>query len=534
MKKSRTIFVWALLCALAVGQLTTVRVSAATSSTDTVIYTGYNKADRFKITLKETSIVLSGFPSTSEYQYVLVSLYKPTTGKTYGQKVYSTKSKITYSIKNMTNGTYYLQIANGSKKDGAFREFMGKARGVKFKIKDGKLTYSKSLAHKGNVASYNANSSCATALEFYSMDDAIAQSTDKEIIDLAKKITKGAKTDYEKMQKIHDWVANNIWFDADNLLGNFTLDNSLPKLDYDALSAIETKRANSMGFSSLTSALLRASGIPAKFVLGYTLPGGDEWNKETIESNVFNHVWNEAYIDGRWVILDTTLDTNNVYKNGKFSKGTGLLTHRYLDPTITAFSLDHKSMIECLYSYLITEILKEAYIPDGLEVVLNGDVDSVLTIPVYMSEQMPIDYREAIEEIPPEEMELSLKFETTDTDLITVNSRTGTVTPKALGTAKVKVTITMDGVSLVKYTTVNVVRPHVEMPDKYSMTMNDDSIPHRVVGLNDLVWTSSNPAIAKVDMYSGKVIPLMPGRVVISVDSIEHDNQAECVVTITK
>jgi transglutaminase-like putative cysteine protease len=46
----------------------------------------------------------------------------------------------------------------------------------------------------------------------------------------------------------------------------------------------------------LTAVLLRESGIPAKLVMGYK-KGMDVY-----------HAWNEVYLNGDWVTVDTTLD----------------------------------------------------------------------------------------------------------------------------------------------------------------------------------------------------------------------------------
>lgn len=58
-------------------------------------------------------------------------------------------------------------------------------------------------------------------------------------------------------------------------------------------------------------------------------------------SDYSNHAWNESYINGRWVIFDSTWDSDNKYENGKFSEGTGCTGYGYFDPTIERFSNTH-------------------------------------------------------------------------------------------------------------------------------------------------------------------------------------------------
>jgi len=61
---------------------------------------------------------------------------------------------------------------------------------------------------------------------------------------------------------------------------------------------------------------------------------------ETVNHTSSNHAWNEAFVNGRWVIMDTTWDSTNKYENAEFNKGN--INHVYFDPTLKTFSLNHK------------------------------------------------------------------------------------------------------------------------------------------------------------------------------------------------
>ncbi|MBU3101776.1 transglutaminase domain-containing protein [Clostridium sp. DSM 17811] len=80
-------------------------------------------------------------------------------------------------------------------------------------------------------------------------------------------------------------------------------------------------------------------GIPCRVVTGYAI-WVDPQSLETVDHTNSNHAWNEAFVDARWVIIDTTWDSTNRYKNGIFMKGD--IRHIYVDPTLKVFSLDHK------------------------------------------------------------------------------------------------------------------------------------------------------------------------------------------------
>lgn len=105
-----------------------------------------------------------------------------------------------------------------------------------------------------------------------------------EIKELAKKITKDAKIDRERAKLITEWVNKNI--------------NKRLKDKSSALEVLLTREGECEAHSMLTAALLRSVGIPAKIV------GGVVYSKEF--KGFLYHAWNEVWIDGHFVPLDTT------------------------------------------------------------------------------------------------------------------------------------------------------------------------------------------------------------------------------------
>lgn len=156
----------------------------------------------------------------------------------------------------------------------------------------------------------------------------------KEIVNLSNEITAGIKSDYDKAMAIHDWVADNIYYNYDGYYSG----------DYGATSAegtLKSKTSVCAGYAELTKALFTASNIPCVTVSGFALgiSTNGEWTKDNID-NTSNHAWNEAYIDGRWVIIDTTWSSNNKYENAEYNYKK--YNHNFFDVSLEHFSNTHK------------------------------------------------------------------------------------------------------------------------------------------------------------------------------------------------
>jgi len=164
------------------------------------------------------------------------------------------------------------------------------------------------------------------------------QSDNNEIISLSNEITLGCKTDYEKLLKLHDWVAENIYYDFEAFYsGNYQ--------NADSLNVLHSKRAVCEGYANLFAALARVQNIPCRVQSGYALGVGTDktWSNEALTTSESNHSWNEAYADGRWMIIDSTWDSPNKIENGQMIKGKKI-NHIYFDSDINFFSLSHRSI----------------------------------------------------------------------------------------------------------------------------------------------------------------------------------------------
>ncbi|GAA3402223.1 transglutaminase-like domain-containing protein [Paenibacillus hodogayensis] len=112
----------------------------------------------------------------------------------------------------------------------------------------------------------------------------------RETVRIAKELIKNATTDGEKVQALYQYVIDNVKYDAE-LAANVPAEY-IPQIDRTLL----TKTDICYGYAALFAGMLRSTGIPAKLVMG------------TTEYVTAYHAWNEVYLNGSWVIIDTTVD----------------------------------------------------------------------------------------------------------------------------------------------------------------------------------------------------------------------------------
>lgn len=184
---------------------------------------------------------------------------------------------------------------------------------------------------------------------------------EKKVRQTAEKIVNKGDSDYEKIKKVNNWVAENVWYDL-NLAADVKSGKAASS-HTKAVDVLKSKRAVCDGYANLTNELLHALGIPSRWVSGWA---ADE-----------SHAWNEAYADGRWIILDSTWDSENRYKNGKFSeKGTGKKSGQYFDLSLETFMESH-------HYYALRYRDKDEYYAedDGGYQILKGELKKHLSGP---------------------------------------------------------------------------------------------------------------------------------------------------------
>lgn len=108
---------------------------------------------------------------------------------------------------------------------------------------------------------------------------------------IAREIVKDKKTTVEKAKAIYDYVITNVEYDKSSPgWGNG-----------DTERVCDVKKGNCTDFHSLFISLARASGIPARFVIGFPIPEGASGEVEGY------HCWAEFYADGfGWIPVDAS------------------------------------------------------------------------------------------------------------------------------------------------------------------------------------------------------------------------------------
>lgn len=138
------------------------------------------------------------------------------------------------------------------------------------------------------------------------------------IIRLANQLVQGRRTDIEKARAIYTYVTKNMTYDVRKLkLNTFLWSDS-------SLTALQLKKGVCQDYVFLSLALLRAAGIPSRFVEGTS--GGQ------------SHAWVESKVGNRWISMDPTWGSGYILE-GKFVRK---MDESYFNPSARKLSKTHK------------------------------------------------------------------------------------------------------------------------------------------------------------------------------------------------
>jgi len=305
------------------------------------VTTGFAEDDYLDFRLSGNELTITGTSEDKNKTYLLVQINNVDTGvkraDTVGRINGDGQYDISLSAGRLPEGEYYVDVYGNDERYHYYTSIV--LSSVILKKTDSDLYFEASPVYGRNLRIHNGNERSALDGKFTS-STASTEEFSSAITDLAKGITAGIEDDYEKLQAIHDWVAKEIYYDKDFLNGK------TKRTNINSIAVLNKKYAVCSGYSNLLHDLLVASGIPDRQVIGYALgvtseSGWDELDLRKIEPN---HVWNEAYVDGRWIILDATWDSSNKYEGGTFTEGDGV-SQLYFDVSVPFLSNTHMTMI---------------------------------------------------------------------------------------------------------------------------------------------------------------------------------------------
>lgn len=115
-------------------------------------------------------------------------------------------------------------------------------------------------------------------------------SKESAAVKFATKLMLNAKTDKEKFDIVYKFMVSSIVYDYQKAASVGT--RYIPVID----NTLSEKKGICYDYSSLMASMLRSAGIPAKLAEG----------KSTYTS--VYHAWNEVYLNGKWITIDTTID----------------------------------------------------------------------------------------------------------------------------------------------------------------------------------------------------------------------------------
>ncbi len=288
------------------------------------------KDDYTEIIANEEGTLSVRGKTLSDNQYILLEIIDFS-----GREVFNGQGEIEedgtfnqlYSVA-LDNGQYIINIFMNDKQYGTYT---GIDTGIIIRKSKDKIVFGKSPVYRNNMEYLRkSNKVSSSDLNMHSFTE-----INKEILyKLATDITKGESTDYYKALAVASWVSENIYYDVDAAKsGQFR--------KTDAIGTLNEKRSVCQGYAALTTGLLRSIGIPTKLVFGYALGIETDINSWDQVGDVGpNHVWNEVFVDNRWIIVDTTWNSKNRYEEGEYIDNDKI--YAYFDPTVEAFSNTHK------------------------------------------------------------------------------------------------------------------------------------------------------------------------------------------------
>ncbi|MBE5901082.1 MAG: hypothetical protein E7280_04155 [Lachnospiraceae bacterium] len=208
----------------------------------------------------------------------------------------------------------------------------------------------------------------------YTKEDiaSLTKSQQQTIARCANMIVGDEKDPYMQLLKMHDYLCDYMYYDIPYNLASSTEKRRMANEEEVTLNPYELAqgllegedmKTVCNGFAALYAAMARSLGIPCRSARGKSLRiPGTAWNELDDEQlATTSHVWNEAYVDGRWVFVDVTRDCSNDYtEDGDYEyKADEIVRYSGFDPSkqAIAVAIMYSSYRETAYATINTPVV---------------------------------------------------------------------------------------------------------------------------------------------------------------------------------
>ncbi|MCL2163159.1 MAG: transglutaminase-like domain-containing protein [Oscillospiraceae bacterium] len=188
-----------------------------------------------------------------------------------------------YNIKSANKFVYFpFQLGNGEYTVGVFENIEG-------------TKYAPVVTEKVNIKLDDSSKVFLNSIQLVEWSDKM------NTVSLAKELSKNKTTEKEKIEVLYQYMVQQFKYDFEKV----------KDLQYDYIPVIDEVLKKKLGicydYSAVLASMLRSQNIKCKLVMGYT-------------TNVKEfHAWNEIFVDGKWVTVDTTYDSSMFGAKVKYS-----------------------------------------------------------------------------------------------------------------------------------------------------------------------------------------------------------------------
>lgn len=289
------------------------------------------------IIVERDLIILSDLPMNTLFRVFMVLLFSANGSEVARISATPISRSVSLHFPSLPEGLYYLCLyLESPRKRGQYFSFL-KFGDIPIAMLGGVLAIMESIVAPHNrVFLNNLPKYDRRTLE----PTAHIQSQNINIRNLARQIAQGKTDRLDIIKSVHSWVALNISYDYDSLEDDIHIIK-----DNTALGAYVGRKCVCRGYTNLTIALLRSLHIPSVKVYcrAIDIISDGNWGERDNVQAAPNHVFPAAWIGNRWVIMDTTWDSKNIFEDGHFSRGNDIVfPYKYFDASIDFISQTHR------------------------------------------------------------------------------------------------------------------------------------------------------------------------------------------------